>query len=149
MSDDEKWMRLALNEAIKAGEEGEVPVGAVLVKDGILIAQAHNQPILTNDPTAHAEIQLLRAAGKKLNNYRLNGSSLYVTLEPCVMCLGAIMHARVNRIIFGAHDFKKGVFGSSINLIEANLFNHKIDLVSGVLVDESKDLLKNFFISRR
>jgi tRNA(adenine34) deaminase len=149
MNEDEKWMGLALEQARKAEEEGEVPVGAVLVKDGLLIAKAHNQPISTNDVTAHAEIQLLRAAGKKLKNYRLTGTSLYVTLEPCAMCLGAIMHARVEHVVFGAYDPKTGVCGSSENLIDANCFNHKIDLVSGVLENESKQLLKNFFNSRR
>jgi len=149
MNEDEKWMSLALEQAVKAEEEGEVPVGAILVKDGLVIARAHNQPISTNDATAHAEIQLLRAAGRKLKNYRLTGTSLYVTLEPCAMCLGAIMHARVERIVFGAHDPKTGVCGSSENLMDANCFNHKINLVSGVLENESKQLLKNFFISRR
>ena len=149
MNEDEKWMGLALEQARKAEEEGEVPVGAILVKDGLVVARAHNQPISTNDPTAHAEIQLLRAAGEELNNYRLNGTSLYVTLEPCAMCLGAMMHARVERIVYGAHDPKTGVCGSSENLIDANCFNHKIDLVSGVLENECKQLLKKFFISRR
>jgi len=149
MNEDEKWMSLALKQAVKAEEGGEVPVGAILVKDGLVVARAHNQPISKNDATAHAEIQLLRAAGRKLKNYRLTGTSLYVTLEPCAMCLGAIMHARVERIVFGAHDPKTGVCGSSENLIDANCFNHKIKLVSGVLENESKQLLKNFFISRR
>jgi len=149
MNEDEKWMSLALEQAVKAEEEGEVPVGAILVKDGLVIARAHNQPISTNDATAHAEIQLLRAAGRKLKNYRLTGTSLYVTLEPCAMCLGAIMHARVEHVVFGAHDPKTGVCGSSENLMEANCFNHKINLVSGVLENESKQLLKNFFTSRR
>ena len=149
MNEDEKWMGLALEQARKAEEEGEVPVGAVLVKDDLLIAKAHNQPISTNDPTAHAEIQLLRAAGEELKNYRLTGTSLYVTLEPCAMCLGAIMHARIERIVFGAHDPKTGVCGSSENLMDANCFNHKINLVSGVLENESRQLLKNFFNSRR
>ena len=149
MNEDEKWMSLALEQALKAEEEGEVPVGAILVKDGLVVARAHNQPISTNDATAHTEIQLLRAAGEKLKNYRLTGTSLYVTLEPCAMCLGAIMHARVERVVFGAHDPKTGVCGSSENLMEANCFNHKINLVSGVLENESKQLLKNFFISRR
>ena len=149
MNKDEKWMSLALEQAVKAEEDGEVPVGAILVKDGLVVARAHNQPISTNDATAHAEIQLLRAAGRKLKNYRLTGTSLYVTLEPCAMCLGAIMHARVERIVFGAHDPKTGVCGSSENLMDANCFNHKINLVSGVLENESKQLLKNFFISRR
>ena len=148
MNEDEKWMALALEQAKKAEEEGEVPVGAVLVKDGLLIAKAHNQPISTNDPTAHAEIQLIRAAGEELKNYRLTGTSLYVTLEPCAMCLGAIMHARIERLVFGAYD-PKTVCGSSENLMDAKCFNHKINLASGVMENESKQLLKNFFISRR
>ena len=149
MNEDEKWMKIAIQEAIKAEKEDEVPVGAVLVKDGLVIAKAHNQPISTNDATAHAEIQLIRAAGKIQENYRLTGTSLYVTLEPCAMCLGAMMHARIERIVYGAHDPKTGVCGSSENLIDANCFNHKIDLVSGVLENECKHLLKKFFISRR
>jgi len=149
MNEDEKWMRIALEQAKKANDEGEVPVGAILVKNGIIVARAHNQPITKNDATAHAEIQLLRAAGEKLKNYRLIGTSIYVTLEPCAMCLGAIMHARVEKIVFGAYDLKTGVCGSSENLINANCFNHRINLVSGVLENESKQLLKKFFISRR
>ena len=149
MNEDEKWMNLALKQARKAEEQGEVPVGAILVKDGLVIARAHNQPISTNNATAHAEIQLIKAAGKKLKNYRLTGTSLYVTLEPCAMCLGAIMHARIKRLIFGAYDPKTGVCVSSENLIEAKCFNHKINLASGVLENECRQLLKNFFNSRR
>ena len=149
MNNDEKWMTIALQEALKAEAEGEVPIGAILVKDSLLIAKAHNQPISKNDATAHAEIQLIRTAGKKQENYRLTGTSLYVTLEPCAMCLGAMMHARIERIVYGAHDPKTGVCGSSENLIYANCFNHKIDLVSGVLENECKQLLKKFFTSRR
>ena len=149
MNEDEKWMQIAIQEAIKAEKEGEVPVGAVLVKDGLVIAKAHNQPISTNDATAHAEIQLIRAAGIKQENYRLTGTSLYVTLEPCAMCLGAMMHARIERIVYGAHDPKTGVCGSTENLIDAKFFNHKIDLTSGVLENECRRLLKKFFISRR
>ena len=149
MIEDEKWMSFALEQARKAEKEGEVPVGAILVKDDLVIARAHNKPISSNDPTAHAEIQLLRTAGEALKNYRLPGTTLYVTLEPCAMCLGAIMHARIERVVFGAHDPKTGVCGSSENFMEANCFNHKIDLVSGVLENESKQLLKNFFNSRR
>ena len=149
MNEDEKWMQIAIQEAVKAEEMGEIPVGAILIKDGFLIAKAHNQPISKNDPTAHAEIQLLRTAGNTLKNYRLTGTSLYVTLEPCAMCLGAIMHARIDRLIFGAYDPKTGVCGSSENFMEASCFNHKIDLASGVLENESKQLLKNFFNSRR
>ena len=149
MSDDKQWMSLALKQAIKAEEAGEVPVGAILVKEGLLIAKAHNQPISTNDATAHAEIQLIRTAGRKQENYRLTGTSLYVTLEPCAMCLGAMMHARIERIVYGAHDPKTGVCESAENLIDANCFNHKISLVSGVLENECKQLLKKFFTSRR
>ena len=149
MIEDEKWMSFALEQARKAEKEGEVPVGAILVKDDLIIARAHNKPISTNDPTAHAEIQLLRAAGEELKNYRLPGTTLFVTLEPCAMCLGAIMHARIKRVVFGAHDPKTGVCGSSENFMEASCFNHKIDLASGVLENESKQLLKSFFNSRR
>ena len=149
MTEDEKWMNLAIEQAIKAQDEDEVPVGAVLVKNGFLIAQAHNQPISTHDATAHAEILALRKAGMKLQNYRLTDSTLYVTLEPCAMCLGAMMHARIRRIVYGANDQKTGVCGSSENLIKANCFNHKIHLTNGILEDECKQLLKQFFNSRR
>jgi tRNA(adenine34) deaminase len=149
MDEDERWMKIAIQEAIKAEKKDEVPVGAVLVKDGLLIAKAHNQPISTNDATAHAEVQLIRTAGAIQENYRLTGTSLYVTLEPCAMCLGAIMHARIERIVYGANDPKTGVCGSSENLIDSDCFNHRITLVSGVLENECKQLLKKFFISRR
>ena len=149
MTEDEKWMNLAIKQAIKAQDEDEVPVGAVLVKDGFLIAKAHNQPISTNDATAHAEIQVLRKAGIKLQNYRLTDSTLYVTLEPCAMCLGAMMHARITRIVYGANDQKTGACGSSENLIKANCFNHKIHLTNGILEDKCKQLLKKFFNLRR
>ena len=149
MNQDERWMKIALKEAIKAEKEDEVPVGAILVKNGMLIAKAHNQPISKNDATAHAEIQLIRNGGIKQDNYRLTGTSLYVTLEPCAMCIGAMMHARIERIVYGAHDPKTGACGSSVNLIEANCFNHKIDLVSGILENQCGELLKKFFISRR
>ena len=149
MNEDKKWMQIAIQEAIKAEKEGEVPVGAVLVKDGLLIAKAHNQPISKNDATAHAEIQLIRAAGKKLKNYRLTETSLYVTLEPCAMCLGAIMHARIKRIVYGAQDPKAGICKSSDNLIDANCFNHKINITGGVSERKCSQLLQTFFKSRR
>ena len=149
MNEDEKWMKIAIQEAIQAEKEDEVPVGAILVKDGLLIAKAHNQPISTNDATAHSEVQLIRTAGAIQENYRLTGTTLYVTLEPCAMCLGAMMHARIERIVYGAHDPKTGVCGSSEDLTNANCFNHKIALVSGVLENECKQLLNKFFISRR
>ena len=148
-STDETWMALAIEQARKAEGLNEVPVGAVLVQDDNLIRQAHNQPISTNNPTAHAEIELLRSAGKKLSNYRLPNTTLYVTLEPCTMCLGAIIHARIARVVFGAYDEKTGVCGSCIDLSTSKWFNHSIEIQGGVLADECKDLLQQFFKSRR
>jgi len=149
MRNDEKWMQIAIQEAIKAEEDGEVPVGAVLVQDDQLIAKAHNQSISKKDATAHAEIQLIRVAGKELNNYRLNGSTLFVTLEPCAMCFGAMVHARVSRIVFGAYDPKTGVCGSSVDLTNSNCFNHKIHITKGILESKCSSLLQAFFKSRR
>jgi len=146
---DEKWMALAIEQAKLAERIDEVPVGAVLVQDDQLIASAHNQPITSNDPTAHAEIQLLRAAGKQLNNYRLPNTTLYVTLEPCTMCLGAMIHARISRIVFGAYDEKTGVCGSCQDLSTSECFNHSIEIKGGVLADKCKQLLQQFFKKRR
>ena len=146
---DEKWMVLAIEQAKLAEKIEEVPVGAVLVQDNQLIASAHNQPIANNDPTAHAEIQLLRVAGKKLNNYRLPNTTLYVTLEPCTMCLGAMIHARVSRVVFGAYDEKTGVCGSCQDLSTSECFNHSIEIEGGVLADDCKDLLQKFFKRKR
>ena len=145
----EKWMKLALEQARLAQAMSEVPVGAVLVQDDQLIASAHNQPISSNDPTAHAEIQLLRVAGKALNNYRLPNTTLYVTLEPCTMCLGAMIHARVSRIVFGAYDQKTGVCGSCTDLSTSQCFNHTIAIEGGVLENNCKQLLQQFFKNRR
>ena len=149
MENDTKWMMLALNEAKLAQDQGEIPVGSILVKQNTLIARAHNQSILNNDPTAHAEIQLLRKAGYQQKNYRLTKTTLYVTLEPCAMCFGAMIHARIERIVFGAKDPKTGVCGSCMNLNEENFFNHKISITSGILEKESSELLRLFFKSRR
>ena len=149
MNDDEKWMRIAISEANLAKNEGEIPVGAVLIQNDKLIAKAHNQPILNHDPTAHAEVEVLRKAGRKLKNYRLSGSTLYVTLEPCAMCLGAIMHARIERIVFGASDLKTGVCGSKANLTLEAFFTHKVKVDGGVLEEENKEILQSFFKSRR
>ena len=149
MNNDEKWMILAIKQAVKANNKGEVPVGAVIVKDGKLIAQAHNQPISTNDATAHAEIQLLRAAGKHQKNYRLIDTTIYVTLEPCAMCLGAMMHARIAKMVFGAFDPKAGVCGSRTDLTTKRLFNHEMEISGGVLETECMELLQSFFKSRR
>ena len=143
------WMQLAIKQAKLAEAIDEVPVGAVLVQDNQLIASAHNQPISNNDPTAHAEIQLLRTAGKKLNNYRLPNTTLYVTLEPCTMCLGAMIHARVSRVVFGAYDQKTGVCGSCQDLSTSKCFNHSIETNGGILADECKQLLQKFFKKRR
>lgn len=146
---DEKWMQLAVEEARRAREIDEVPVGAVLVKDTEFIASAHNQPISNNDPTAHAEIQLLRQAGKTLDNYRLPNTTLYVTLEPCTMCLGAMIHARISRVVFGAYDQKTGACGSCYDLSKSDCFNHQIKVDGGVLQSECKTLLQDFFQNKR
>ena len=142
-------MILALNEAKLAQNQSEIPVGAILIKQNTIIAQAHNESILNNDPTAHAEIQLLRKAGDQQKNYRLTGSTLYVTLEPCTMCFGAMIHARIERIVFGSFDAKTGVCGSCINLNEKNFFNHKISITGGILEKQSSELLRLFFKSKR
>jgi len=149
MNKDEKWMKIAIEQALQAKKKGEVPVGAILVKDDNLIAKAHNEPITKNDPTAHAEIEVLRAAGEIQNNYRLVDSTLYVTLEPCAMCFGAMVHARVNRIVFGAYDSKSGVCGSCVDLQSGKLFNHKIYITGGILEQCCKELLSSFFKKRR
>ena len=145
MNIDKKWMKIAIEQAIEAEGNGEVPVGAVLVHDNKLIAKSYNQSISNNDASAHAEIQVLRKAGSKLNNYRLNNSTLYVTLEPCAMCLGALVHARISNIVFGAFDFKTGVCGSCVDLTSAKFFNHKIKIDGGVLEDDCMNLMKGFF----
>ena len=149
MTIDEKWMKIAISEALLAMNENEIPVGAVLVKDNKLIAQAHNRPIINSDPTAHAEIEVLRRAGKTLLNYRLPKTTLYVTLEPCSMCLGAMIHARIERVVFGASDPKSGVCGSTIDLLSESIFNHQISVSGGVLEHECKNILQSFFKLRR
>ena len=149
MNSDEKWMKIAIDEARLAIDENEIPVGAVLVKDNKLIAQAHNRPIINSDPTAHAEIEVLRTAGKKLRDYRIPKSTLYVTLEPCAMCFGAMIHARIERLVFGASDPKSGVCGSTIELSSESVFNHQISVSSGVLEHECKNILQSFFKLRR
>jgi tRNA(adenine34) deaminase len=146
---DSDFMRLALEQAQHAWSLGEVPVGAVVVKDGVVIATGFNQPIGRHDPTAHAEIVALRAAAEKLGNYRLPGCELYVTLEPCVMCSGAMMHARLARVIYGAPDPKTGACGSVVNLFEQEQLNHHAEIVGGVMADEAGAMLKGFFAERR
>jgi tRNA(adenine34) deaminase len=149
MNLDEKWMKIAINEASLAMQKNEIPVGAVLVKNNKLIAQSHNQPIQNNDPTAHAEIEVLRKAGAKLLNYRLPKTTLYVTLEPCSMCLGAMVHARIERVVFGASDLKNGICGSYTELASESFFNHKIEISRGVLERECKEIIQKFFKLKR
>lgn len=148
-SSDELFMRAALEQAREALNRGEVPIGAVLVKDGAIICRAHNSPIMLRDPSAHAEMLALRSAGQRLNNYRLVDTELYVTLEPCVMCMGALVHARVKRLIFGAADPKAGAAGSVFNFARHEKLNHVIEVTPGVLAEECGELLQNFFKERR
>lgn len=148
-AEDEQFMRLALEQARLAGIAGEVPVGCVIVNDGQVIASGHNRPILRHDPTAHAEIEALRAAGRALGNYRLGGCTLYVTLEPCAMCTGAMVHARIARLVYGAVDPKAGAAGSVFELARSPALNHRMDVSGGVLAGECRDLLQGFFRERR
>jgi len=143
------WMRIALEEARKASKINEVPIGAVVVLNGEIIGKGHNQPILKNDPTSHAEIEAIRNTSKKINNYRLNGADLYVTLEPCAMCYGAIVHSRISNIFFGANDRKSGVCGSCENLSEKNYFNHKPLITGGIMAKECSKILTDFFKTKR
>ena len=143
----ENWMKLAIKEAKMAKRKGEVPVGAVLVVDGKVIAKAHNSPISKNDPTDHAEILVLRKGGKKIGNYRLNEAELYVTKEPCLMCLGAIINARVKKLIYGAKDKKGGAFSKfSVDISQSN---HKLIVIGEVMEEETASILRDFFREKR
>ena len=144
-----KWMSHALMLAKRSQDVGEVPVGAVLVKDGELIAEGWNRPIETHDPTAHAEIMALRAAGQKLGNYRLPDTTLYVTLEPCTMCAGAMIHSRVANVVFGASEHRTGVAGSVIDVFQQDFHYHHVAVTGGIMKDECSQLLKDFFKARR
>jgi tRNA(adenine34) deaminase len=146
---DEQFMAQALDLATAAAAAGEVPVGAVVVKDGAVIGRGYNQPVSSNDPSAHAEIVALRDAAARLGNYRLNGCDLYVTLEPCAMCAGAIMHARVERLVFGAADPKTGACGGVVDLFADTRLNHHTVVVGGVLSRECGERLQAFFQGRR
>src|SRR2546423_12803249 len=146
---DSVFMRSALAEAVAAGAAGEVPVGAVLVRGEDIIATGANKPIASDDPTAHAEIQALRAGAQALGSYRLNDTTLYVTLEPCVMCAGAIVHARVRRLVFGAWDARAGAAGSITNVFTLPGLNHRVEVFGGVLMQECARLLQQFFVTRR
>jgi tRNA(adenine34) deaminase len=146
---DADFMRRALELAQRAGEEHEVPVGALVVQSGAVIGEGWNHPIACSDPTAHAEIVALRAAASRLQNYRLGGATLFVTLEPCAMCFGAALNARISRVVFGAWDLKAGACGSVLDLPRAAKLTHRIDVFGGVCSKECSQLLKDFFASRR
>jgi len=146
---DEYWMGKALLLADKAQQQGEVPVGAIIVRNDEIIGEGWNQPIINNDPTAHAEIQALRAASKHVENYRLPDATLYVTLEPCVMCAGAIVHARIKRLVFATTEPKTGAAGSCFDVFNTPQLNHRVNCEHGILAEESSELLRTFFRSRR
>jgi tRNA(adenine34) deaminase len=146
----EYFMELALNEAKKAGQIGEVPVGAVLVSEnGEILSAAHNQTINLVDPTAHAEILAIRQAALKINNYRLLNTTLYVTVEPCIMCMGAIVHARISRVVFGATDPKWGAAGSLYNYAEDDRLNHRVEIITDMYADDCRRLMQDFFRAKR
>jgi len=142
-------MQLALAEAARARAAGEVPIGAVLVMNDEVLATGFNQPIASHDPTAHAEVVAIRAAARRVGNYRLTGSTLYVTVEPCLMCVGAMIHARVGTVVYGAPEPRAGALGSSIAAHEAPGLNHRLQVVSGVLADECREVMQTFFRERR
>ena len=142
-------MRLALREAERGAREGEVPVGAVIVRDGVVMVRAHNRPIHLRDPSAHAEILALRRAARKLRNYRLEGCDLYVTIEPCAMCAGAIIHARLRRVVFGARDPRAGACGSALRVLNHRKLNHRVEIAHGVMAAECASIIQEFFRNRR
>ena len=150
MPDDHvRWMRLALEEALRGSEAGEVPIGAVIVLDARLVGRAFNQPIGLCDPTAHAEILAIRDASRAVGNYRLPGATLYVTLEPCLMCAGAMVHARIATVVFGAVEPKTGAAVSNLEALALAHHNHRVEVVSGILEDECRDIVQQFFRTRR
>lgn len=149
MKSDADYMRAALALARAAAERGEVPVGALVVRDEIVLGEGANRPIASRDPSAHAEIVALRAAGERAADYRLNGATLYVTLEPCIMCAAALVHARVARVVFGAWDPKAGGAGSIADIFAIRELNHRVDVFGGVLAEECGTLLTEFFRARR
>jgi tRNA(adenine34) deaminase len=149
VSEDERFMRMALVEAERAAREGEVPVGAVVVSAGRVLARAHNRPVHLHDPTAHAEILALRRAAKKLGNYRMEGCDLYVTIEPCAMCAGAIVQARLRRLVYGARDPKAGACGSALRVMNHRKLNHQVETTSRVLAAVCASAIREFFRKRR
>jgi tRNA(adenine34) deaminase len=148
-SKDVYFMELALQEAQKGAQAGEVPIGALLAAEGEVIAKAHNRCVTAQDPTAHAEILVIREAAKRIGNYRLPGSDLYVTVEPCTMCVGAMIQARITRLVFGAYEEKTGMVESRVPLLNSPIFNHRIVAVGGVLREECGQLVQGFFMEKR
>jgi tRNA(adenine34) deaminase len=146
---DEKWMREALRLAQNAAAAGEVPVGAVVVQNGTIIGRGHNSPITTGDPTSHAEMLAIREAAATAGNYRLTGASVYVTLEPCAMCAGALVNARIERLVFGARDIRYGAVRSKFRIVDSELLNHRVRVEEGLLAGECVELLQAFFAERR
>lgn len=142
-------MRLAIAKAVEAASAGEVPIGAVVVSDHRVIGAGFNQPVITHDPTAHAEVVAMRAAAKAIGNYRLTGATLYVTVEPCLMCVGAMIHARIGLVVFGALEPKAGALQSMTNAHELAGLNHRLSVLGGILADDCRDLLQQFFQARR
>ena len=149
MSTDEFYMAKALQLAQQAGAAGEVPVGALVVRNGEIIGEGYNQPISACDPTAHAEVVAMRNAASKINNYRLSDCDLYVTIEPCTMCVGAMIHARIETVVFGAREPKAGALVSNLQLHEKPLYNHKLNVLEGILSDDCSELIVSFFQSKR
>jgi len=146
---DSQWMRYALNRARQAGERDEVPVGAIVVVNGELVAEGLNQPIASHDPTAHAEIVAMRRAAAQIGNYRLAGATLYVTIEPCMMCVGAMVHARIARLVYGAPEPKAGAIESAMRAMDHPTLNHRFEVTGGVLADEAREAMQAFFRQRR
>ncbi|WP_188691873.1 tRNA adenosine(34) deaminase TadA [Bowmanella pacifica] len=149
MVNDEMWMAQAIELAKQAWQEGEIPVGAILVKDEQIIGQGWNRPISSHDPSAHAEMLAIRDAGQKIGNYRLLGATLYVTLEPCSMCAGLLVHSRIQRLVYGASDLKTGACGSVMDLVRHPQLNHQLEVTGGVLAEPCGELLSEFFRWRR
>jgi tRNA(adenine34) deaminase len=149
LSDDQRFMRRALELAKQASDLGEVPVGSVVVMNNEIIGEGHNRPVSSHDPTAHAEIMAIRDACNHVDNYRLTGATLYVTLEPCIMCAGAILTSRIERLVFGARDERFGAAGTQVNLVESTFLNHQATVTAGILESVSKVLLQEFFQARR
>jgi tRNA(adenine34) deaminase len=149
MREDAAWMQIALEQARRAAELGEVPIGALVIKDGVIIGQGHNRNLLDNDPTAHAEMVALRQAAAQFGNHRLVGCEMVVTIEPCAMCAGAMIHARLARLVYGASDPKAGAAGSVLQVLNHPRLNHKLQITPGILNDKCSEILKKFFRARR